>query len=119
AYPVQSGEPKKKVNNSEETACFPIEVTDALGYEITIEEEPEKIVSAIPSNTEIAFALGLGDKIVGFSDHDNYPEEVQDIEKIGGLELNVEKILSLQPDLVLAHASAADAFKEALEQLRN
>src|SRR5699024_12836143 len=49
----------------------------------------------------------------------NYPEEVQDIEKIGGLELNAEKIISLQPDLVLAHASAADTFKEAMEQLRD
>jgi len=115
----QSGESENKDNNTEETAGFPIEVTDALGDKVTIEEEPEKIVSAIPSNTEIAFALGLGDKIVGVSDHDNYPEEVQDIEKVGGLELNVEKIISLQPDLVLAHASAADAFKEALEQLRN
>src|SRR5699024_7541074 len=115
----QSGEPENKDNNTEETAGFPIEVTDALGDEITIEEEPEKIVSAIPSNTEIAFALGLGDKIVGVSDHDNYPEEVQDIEKIGGLELNAEKIISLQPDLVLAHASAADTFKEAMEQLRD
>src|SRR5699024_6460115 len=88
----KSSEPENKDNNTEETAGFPIEVTDALGDEITIEEEPEKIVSAIPSNTEIAFALGLGDKIVGVSDHDNYPEEVQDIEKIGGLELNAEKI---------------------------
>src|SRR5690625_1542290 len=115
----QSSEPKDTDNNTEETAGFPLEVTDALGNEITIEEEPEKIVSAIPSNTEIAFALGLGDKIVGVSDHDNYPEEVQEIDKVGGLELNAEKIISLQPDLVLAHASAANTFKEAMEQLRS
>ena len=65
----------------------------------------KKIVSVIPSNTEIAFALGLGDKIVGVSDYDTYPEETKDIEKIGGLEMNTEKIVSLKPDLVLAHSS--------------
>ena len=41
-------------------------------------------------------------KIVGVSDYDNYPEEVANIEKIGGMEFNVEKIISLQPDVVLA-----------------
>src|SRR5699024_4786930 len=56
----------------------------------------------MPSNTEIAFALGLGDQIVGVSDHDNYPEEVEEKEKVGDLELNIERILSLEPDLVLA-----------------
>lgn len=116
----QSSE-SKEADNTEETGStsFPIEVTDAFDNDITIEAEPEKIVSLIPSNTENAFALGLGDKIVGVSDHDNYPEEVNDIEKIGGLELNVEKIISLQPDLVLAHGSAAHNSKEALQQIRD
>lgn len=82
---------------------FPITVEDASGEEITIEGEPERIVSLIPSNTELAYALDLGENIVGVSDHDNYPEDVLDKEKIGGLELNIEKILSLEPDLVLAH----------------
>src|SRR5690625_7429333 len=68
----QSGETENKDNNTEETAGFPLEVTDALGNEITIEEEPEKIVSAIPSNTEIAFALGIGVNNVGISNHYNY-----------------------------------------------
>ncbi|HLR69470.1 ABC transporter substrate-binding protein [Virgibacillus alimentarius] len=98
---------------------FPITVKDALDNEITMEEEPEKIVSLMPSNTEISFALGLGDKIVGVSDHDNYPEEVDEINKIGGMELNVEKIISLQPDLVLAHESGAEYSKKALQQLRD
>ncbi len=87
------------------TQAFPVTITDGSGEKITIEEEPKKIVSVIPSNTEIAFALGLGDKIVGVSDYDNYPEETKEIEKIGGLEMNTEKIISLKPDLVLAHAS--------------
>lgn len=87
----------------ENLSTFPVTLLDGANRTVTIEKEPERIVSLIPSNTEIAFALGLGDKIVGVSDHDDYPEEVANIEKIGGLELNLEKIVSLEPDLVLAN----------------
>jgi iron complex transport system substrate-binding protein len=90
-------------STEEEAAAFPVTVEDASGEEVTIEEEAEAIVSLIPSNTEIAFALGLDERIVGVSEHDNYPEEALEKETIGGLELNVEMILSLEPDLVLAH----------------
>lgn len=96
---------------------FPVTLVDALGEEIVIEEEPEAIVSMIPSNTEIAYELGLGDKMVGLSDYDNYPEETADVEKIGGQEFNVEKIISLEPDLVLAHESGLGMGTEGLEQL--
>ena len=50
-------------------------MTDAVGEEITLEEAPKTIVSMIPSNTEILFALGLNEEIVGVNDYDNYPEE--------------------------------------------
>lgn len=115
-----SNEENNTDTSTEQTETdFPMTVTDALDNEITLEAKPERIVSLIPSNTEVAFALGLGDKIVGVSDHDNYPEEVKKIEKIGGMELNVEKIISLKPDLVLAHGSGAHNSKEALQMLRD
>lgn len=101
------------------SAVFPVTLKDATGEQVTIEEEPKKIVSLIPSNTEIAFAMDLGEKIVGVSDYDNYPKETAEIEKIGDLEFNVEKIISLSPDLVLAHGSTADSAKEGLQQLRD
>ena len=93
-----------------ENAAFPVTIKDATGEDVVIEAKPEKIVSLIPSNTEIAFALGLGEEIVGVSDNDNYPEEVANIEKIGGMEFNVEKIISLQPDVVLAQGSMAEVL---------
>ncbi|MCH1626419.1 ABC transporter substrate-binding protein [Ferdinandcohnia quinoae] len=102
-----------------ETAAFPVTIKDALDNEVVIEEKPAKIVSLIPSNTEIAFELGLGDEIVGVSDFDNYPEEAAKKEKIGGMEFNVEKIISLSPDLVLAHESTALNSTEGLQQLRD
>jgi iron complex transport system substrate-binding protein len=98
---------------------FPVTITDAIENEVTIEAKPEKIVSLIPSNTEIVYALGMGDAVVGVSDFDNYPEEVAAKEKIGGMEFNVEKVISLQPDLVLAHGSSAHSSESGLEQLRN
>ena len=60
----------------QQDAQFPVTLTDALGKEITIEKAPEKIISLAPSNTEILFALGLDEQIVGVNDYDNYPEAV-------------------------------------------
>ncbi|RSD28941.1 ABC transporter substrate-binding protein [Mesobacillus subterraneus] len=108
----------KKDTAQQEAVQFPVTLTDAVQNEVTIEAKPEKIVSLMPSNTEIAFGLDLGEQIVGVSDFDNYPEEAAKKEKIGGMEFNVEKILSLKPDLVLAHASSADAGEAGLQQLR-
>ncbi|AIF42854.1 ABC transporter substrate-binding protein [Virgibacillus sp. SK37] len=115
---------KDEETNTEQTeetgqSDFPVTLTDAIDKEVTLEEKPERIVSLIPSNTEIAFALGLDEEVVGVSDHDNYPEAVQEKEKIGGMELNIEKIIGLKPDLVLAHASSAHNAEAGLQQLRD
>jgi iron complex transport system substrate-binding protein len=116
--PVKDEANSSTEQKGEETA-FPVTIKDALDNDVTIEEKPEKIVSVIPSNTEIAFALGLEEEIVGVSNFDNFPEEVTSKEKIGDMELNIEKIISLQPNLVLAHESTADNTKEGLQQLRD
>lgn len=100
-------------------ADFPVTLTDVLGNEVVIEEEPQTIVSMVPSTTEISYELGLGDKIVGVSDFDNYPEETADVEKIGGQEFNVEKIISLDPDLVISHESGISTWEGGLQQLRD
>ncbi|MCM3122876.1 MULTISPECIES: ABC transporter substrate-binding protein [unclassified Mesobacillus] len=113
----------EKTNKTEtvqqEEAKFPVSIKDGTGQEVTIESKPEKIVSLIPSNTEIAYGLGLDDQIIGVSDFDNFPEEVAEKEKIGGMEFNVEKIISLKPDLVLAHASGAHTSGAGLQQLKD
>ncbi|MFX0563168.1 ABC transporter substrate-binding protein [Bacillus pumilus] len=106
---------KSSQNNETAAAAFPVSIKDAAGKTVEIKEQPKRIVSLIPSNTEVAYALGLGDKMVGRSDFDNYPKEVEKVEKIGGLEFNVEKVISLKPDLVLAYASqmgSKDGFKQ-------
>jgi len=83
---------------------YPLSVIDDTGTVVTIPEEPQRLISAAPSNTEILFALGLGDKVVGITNYANYPEEARKVEKIGEISpLNLEKIASLKPDLILAY----------------
>lgn len=94
---------------------FPVTLTDKTGTEVTIEEEPERIITAVSSATEIVFAVGAGDRVVGVNEWDNYPEEVFEIEKIGDLNLNIEKIVELEPDLVVADVLNGDD----VEALRN
>lgn len=103
----------------EQKSGFPVTVKDALDEDEVIEKKPEKIISLIPSNTEIVYALENGDAIVGVTDFDNYPEEAMEKEKIGGMEINIEKMISLKPDLVFAHESTADSAAAGLQQLRD
>ena len=100
-------------------AAFPVTVTDALGKEITLEEAPDRIVSLTPSNTEILFELGLDEEVVGVNDNDNYPEQVADKTRIGGIEYNIETIISLQPDIVFAHESSMFTFEECYRTTRS
>ena len=98
-------------------ATFPMTITDATGKEITLEAPPEKIVSLIPSNTEILFGLGLNNEIVGVTDNDDYPPEATKKDKVGGMDYNIEQIIALTPDIVFAHASGMSYSKGAIEQL--
>jgi iron complex transport system substrate-binding protein len=75
---------------------------DDLGRLVAINGTPQRIISLAPSNTEILFALGLGDKVVGVTDYCDYPPEAVEKEKVGGyINPDIEKIVALKPDLVL------------------
>lgn len=68
---------------------------------------PARIVSTAPSITEILYALGLGDRVVGVSDFCDYPPEATEKPRVGGVvNPNIEAIIALDPDLVLAVPSA-------------
>ena len=90
--------------------------TDDMGREVRIEEVPQRIISLAPSNTEILFALGLGDKVVGVTRYCNYPEEAQDKEEVGGFATaDLEKIIALEPDLILASGTLQKSLVAELE----
>ena len=91
---------------------------DALGREITLEHQPERIVSLAPSITEILYFLGLGDRVVGVTTFSYYPAQAASKPKVGSyIDLNVEKILSLSPNLVIGTADGNQpAVVNLLEQ---
>jgi len=83
-------------------AAFPAVVTDFQGKAVTVSTRPARIVSIGASNTEFLFALGAGDRVVGVDDFSDLPAEAKTKEKVGGVKPNVEKIVSLRPDLVVS-----------------
>jgi iron complex transport system substrate-binding protein len=87
----------------ESKALFPMEIIDQLGRTVTLPTAPQKIISLAPSNTEILYALGLADNIVGVTDYCNYPPEAEEKPSIGGFSTpNIEEVVAKGPDLVLA-----------------
>nr|WP_295971005.1 helical backbone metal receptor [uncultured Bacillus sp.] len=111
---------KETKTEQTENGAFPVTIKDTAKHDVVIEKKPERIVSLMPSNTEISFALGLGDEIIGVTDNDNYPKEVEKKEKIGGMDFNIEKIISLKPDLVLGYGGTSmGSSEEGLQQLRD
>ena len=76
---------------------------------------PQRIISGIPSVTEMLFAVGAGDKVVGVTTNCNYPSAAKKINKIGGFTLNLEKLTSLKPDLIIL---LAEAQKPEIDKLK-
>jgi iron complex transport system substrate-binding protein len=102
-------------------ACeFPVSVTDATGEEITVEEEPERIVAMQPSDAQILWEIGAREKVVGmpvgqYTDYLEGHDEPADITADDGITVSTERVIDLEPDLVLASAVAEE---EQVQQLR-
>lgn len=95
---------------------YPLTVTDDLGNSVTIEEEPQRVISLSPANTETLFALGADEKIVGRTDYCTYPEEAAEVDSIGSYTSpNTELIISLSPDVIFASDYIDDAVREQVE----
>src|SRR5215468_11425388 len=78
---------------------------------------PQRIISLAPSITEILFALGVGDRVVGVSTYCDYPPEATRIDRIGTfLQPNIERILAKRPDLVIGVPSPTN--REPVERLQ-
>jgi iron complex transport system substrate-binding protein len=106
-----------QARSSEEADPSSIEVSDQLGRIVKLEGIPQRIISLAPSNTEILFALGLADRVVGVTDYCNYPPEAQDKPSIGGFSTpNMEEVIALSPDLVLAADIHEDEIIPQMEE---
>lgn len=94
------------------TLCFTtttqasVSVIDDSGRTVEMKKAAQRIISLAPHVTESLFAAGAGNKIVGAVSYSDYPEEAKKIPRVGGYpSLNLEKIVSLKPDLVIAWTS--------------
>ncbi len=93
---------------------------DEVGRKLEVPGIPQRIISVAPNVTEILFALGLGDRLVGVSSYCQFPPEALRKEKIGGyINPSLEKIVSLRPDLVIGIAEGdLKTFVDRLAKLK-
>jgi iron complex transport system substrate-binding protein len=83
--------------------AIPLELTDDSGNPIIAAPPAQRIISLAPANTEIVYALGLEDRLVGVTEFCNYPAAAKNKAKVGGFStVDIEKAVALKPDLVLA-----------------
>ncbi len=93
-------------------------VTDDIGRTVTIAAPAERAISLAPSITEMVFAAGAGDRLVGVTSFCDFPAETSAIAKVGDTQSpNIESIVALRPQLVLVStASQLESFMNVLEQ---
>lgn len=92
---------------------------DELGREVVLKGRPQRIISLAPSITEMLFAIGAGERVIGVTTWCDYPEQAKRIEKIGDtLHPNLERIIALKPDLVVVTtASQLETLTRQLDRL--
>ncbi|MDA3845402.1 MAG: ABC transporter substrate-binding protein [Vallitaleaceae bacterium] len=94
---------------------YPMTLTDKYGNEIVIEEQPQSIISMSPELTEILYALGAADKMIGRSSYCNFPAETADVQDFGTLfDLNIESIVAAAPDVVFLSSMASEELVNSL-----
>ena len=96
------------------------EVRDDLGRTVVVPEKIDRAISLAPSVTEMIFAVGAGDRLVGVTTYCNYPAEAGAIEKVGDTQTpNIERIIALRPQVVfVSTASQLEAFMQTLAEQR-
>lgn len=85
------------------TVAAAVEIIDDAGITVSLERPAERIISLAPSLTELLFAAGAGDKVVGVVEYSDFPEAANQLPRVGRHDsLDMERILALQPDLIVA-----------------
>ena len=92
------------------------EVTDEAGRRIHVPVRPERVITLAPNLTEIVYAVGAGDRLVGNTTYCDYPEEAKRVTKIGDtLHPSIERIIALRPQLIIVTtASQLESFTQQL-----
>ncbi|TDL97975.1 ABC transporter substrate-binding protein [Macrococcus brunensis] len=83
------------------------------------DQSGDRIVSLMPSNTEILYEMGLGDEVVGVSTNDDYPKDVKTKEQFDSFNLNKEQLLRAKPSVIVTHESARASQQKVLDSLKD
>lgn len=98
---------------------YPLTVTDDLGRTVVIKSEPRRVVAMLPSHTETLVALGAADKLVAVDTYSNFPRRVvEKLPRVGSaFKPDLEAIVALKPDLILADESSSSKLTSKLAAL--
>ncbi|KAB1194668.1 ABC transporter substrate-binding protein [Haloferax sp. MBLA0076] len=118
---VFSGVPAPVAAADQTAQCsFPMTVTDATGTDVTISEDPERVVTTNPSAAQTMWEIGARDQVVGVSQYASYLDGASEKANVSGSNgLNVEAVIGLEPDVVLVPNTTYTAEPDRVEQLRS
>ncbi|HXQ69288.1 MAG TPA: helical backbone metal receptor, partial [Pyrinomonadaceae bacterium] len=93
------------------------QLTDDAGRNVTLPARVERVITLAPNLTEIVFAIGAGDRVVGNTSYCDYPPEARSVAKVGDtLHPSLERIIALRPQVVLVStASQLEVFTQQLQ----
>lgn len=115
---VEEKKDNKEATQLSKETKYPLTIKDSYDREVTIEKEPSRVISIAPNITETIYALDKENKLVGRTDYCDYPAEVKNIASIGELQKpNIEKIVDLKPDLIIASTHFKKDVIKKLEDL--
>ena len=115
---LEGAEHGPTVHQTDETCGFPLEITDATGTTITLDEAPERITTTNPSAAQTLWELGERDRVVGVTQYAAYLDGASERENVSaeGLGVSVERVVATEPDLVLAPNASAGQVEALREQ---
>ena len=101
-----------------DTCSFPVELTDATGTTVTLDERPERITTTNPSAAQTLWEIGAQDRVVGVTQYAAYLDGTDEKTDVSaeGLGVNIERVVETDPDLVLAPNASADQVQDLREQ---
>lgn len=113
AEPTPTAAPTDEVVAEPTSAPEVTILTDMVGRQVELPAQVETVVSLASSNTEILYAIGAGDMLIGRDSYSDYPEEVADVAVVGDFNgPNIEAIAEAQPDVVLASSLLEDVINQ-------
>ncbi len=117
--PTATSTPAQATPTPASTTAFPLQLTDDEGTTITLPAAPQRIVSLTPATTELAFALGAGDRLKGRTQSDDYPAQAAQVPAVASFNgVVIEQVVSIDPDLVIAGGDGFTAQAD-IDRLRD